>query len=194
MRNNRGSISESPFYKGAIMKTRHLTFSELIDLTQTKDKSSKRAHLEECKRCLAAYAVAMALVSKSKEGKKPIEIIIGDITPALSHLEDTSEPKVVGKPDIIGVEMYTDAHGLNFQVVSGRYEIGQVKVKIYKRAKEAKQLIELKRGMTDQHGFIRMRRIDKENMNDSNCQYLISVTGLLKPLQKKAFTVSPTYN
>jgi hypothetical protein len=176
------------------MKTRHLTFSELMELTETKDRSSKRDHLDECERCLAGYAVAMALVSKSKEGKEPIEIIIGDITPALRNLEDTSEPEVIGKADTIGVQMYLDANGFNFQVVSKRYEIGQVKIKIYKRSKEAEQLIGIKSGMTDQHGFIRMGHTHKRSINDLNCQYLISITGVLKPLQKKAFTVSPAYN
>lgn len=178
------------------MKSRHLTFSEMIELTQTKDRSSKIAHLDECERCLTGYAVAMALVSKSKESKEPVEIIIGDMTPALRNLEnvaDTSKPEVIGKADTIGVEMYLDDHGLNFQVVSRRYEIGQVKVKIYKRATEAKQLTALKSGVSDQYGFIRMRRIDKESMNDLNCQYLISVTGLLRPLQKRACIVPPTY-
>jgi len=179
------------------MKTRHLTFSELMELTETKDRSSKRDHLDECERCLAGYAVAIALVSKSKEGKEPVEIIIGDITPILRNLAaiaDISKREIIGKPDIIGVEICVDAHGLSLRVVSRRYEVGQVRVKIYKRTKEAKQLIELKKGMTDKHGFIRMGRKNKENMNDLNCHYLISVTGLLKPLQKKAFIVSPTYN
>ncbi|MGE5446606.1 MAG: hypothetical protein ACM3SR_18735 [Ignavibacteriales bacterium] len=166
------------------MKIRHLAFSELVKLTKTQDRSSKRVHLDECERCLAGYAVALALVSKSKEGKEPVEIIIGDITPLLRSLEGTSEPKLIGKPDTLGVQMYQDAHGLSLQVVSGRYEIGEAKIKIYKRTKEAGQLIAVKRGLTDKNGFIRMGHKDKENMDDSNCQYLISVTGLLKPLQK----------
>lgn len=179
------------------MKPRHLTFSELIKLTQIEAKGNKKAHLEGCERCLAGYAVAIALVSKSKEGKEPIEIIIGDITSALRNLTDATEVskrEIVGKPDIIGVEIHVDAHGLNLKAVSGRYEVGHVNVKIYKRTKEAGQLIELKKGMTDKNGFIRMGHMDKESMDEPDHQYLISVRGMLKPLQKKAFIVPSTYN
>ncbi len=149
-----------------------------MELTKTNGRRNQIAHLEKCGRCIWDYTVAVALMSHSKEGREPIEIVIGDVTSALNNLLDfDGVPKwlIVGNPQILGAEMRLNSEGLHIWIVSDHYEVNKLKVKIYKRVKDGRRWVEYKTGITDEKGFISLGRIYENAIIDSVDKYIISI-------------------
>lgn len=179
------------------MRSRHLKFSELIDLAQSANQREKMAHVRECERCSKDYTVAVALVSKSQEQRGPIEIVIGEITSVLKNISDfngTPKWEAVGSPQIFAVDMCADSEGLKIWLMSGRYKVGRLKVKIYKRMKEKKQWIEHKSGVTTKNGFVLLRQICEDVMADPEGRYIVSIQGILEPNREKILASLQEFN